>query len=129
MTNIKPTSPVMLGICSQTALDDALAKASRVAERRRKEAERAQRRAEREKAAAKDAREKDAREKAAADAAAADAAADGFRRGRRARAAGRAGAGRRRRRQHDRPETGAQLRRCASRSRAARFSAPSVASV
>ena len=51
MQNIKPTSPVMLGICSQNALDDAIAKASRVAERRRKETERAQRRAEREKTA------------------------------------------------------------------------------
>jgi len=51
MQNIKPTSPVMLGICSQNALDDAIAKASRVAERRRKDTERAQRRTEREKAA------------------------------------------------------------------------------
>ena len=49
MQNIKPTSPVMLGLCSQEALDDAIAKAARVAERRRKEGERAQRRADREK--------------------------------------------------------------------------------
>lgn len=49
MQNIKPTSPVMLGLCSQNALDDAIAKAARVAERRRKEGERAQRRADREK--------------------------------------------------------------------------------
>lgn len=49
MQNIKPTSPVMLGLCSQNALDDAIAKAARVAERRRKDGERAQRRAEREK--------------------------------------------------------------------------------
>lgn len=52
MQNIKPTSPVMLGLCSQNALDDAIAKAARVAERRRKDAERAQRRAERDKAEA-----------------------------------------------------------------------------
>ncbi|MBL8699972.1 MAG: DUF1013 domain-containing protein [Alphaproteobacteria bacterium] len=50
MQNIKPTSPVMLGLCSQNALDDAIAKAARVAERRRKESERAQRRSERDKA-------------------------------------------------------------------------------
>lgn len=52
MQNIKPTSPVMLGLCSQVALDDAIEKAARVAERRRKESERAQRRAERAKAEA-----------------------------------------------------------------------------
>jgi hypothetical protein len=34
MQNIKPTSPVMLGLCSQVALDDAIEKAARVAERR-----------------------------------------------------------------------------------------------
>jgi hypothetical protein len=44
MQNIKPTSPVMLGLCSQNALDDAIAKAVRVAERRRKESEREKRR-------------------------------------------------------------------------------------
>lgn len=49
MQNIKPTSPVMLGLCSQNALDDAIAKAARVGERRRKEAEREQRRSERDK--------------------------------------------------------------------------------
>ena len=52
MQNIKPTSPVMLGLCSQVALDDAIEKAARVAERRRKESERAQRRAERARAEA-----------------------------------------------------------------------------
>jgi hypothetical protein len=35
MQNIKPTSPVMLGLCSQFALDDAIEKAARAAERRR----------------------------------------------------------------------------------------------
>jgi hypothetical protein len=52
MQNIKPTSPVMLGLCSQVALDDAIEKAARVAERRRKDSERAQRRAERARAEA-----------------------------------------------------------------------------
>jgi hypothetical protein len=52
MANIKPSSPVMLGLCSQEQLDDAIDKAVRVAERRRKETERAQRRAERDKEAA-----------------------------------------------------------------------------
>ena len=52
MQNIKPTSPVMLGLCSQVALDDAIEKAARVAERRRKESERAKRRVERAKAEA-----------------------------------------------------------------------------
>ncbi|MBM3629066.1 MAG: DUF1013 domain-containing protein [Alphaproteobacteria bacterium] len=52
MQNIKPTSPVMLGLCSQVALDDAIEKAARVAERRRKESERAKRRAERARAEA-----------------------------------------------------------------------------
>jgi hypothetical protein len=33
MQNIKPTSPVMLGLCTQDALDDALAKAGRVGRR------------------------------------------------------------------------------------------------
>ena len=35
MQNIKPTSPVMLGLCSQFALDDAIEKAARAADRRR----------------------------------------------------------------------------------------------
>ena len=35
MQNIKPTSPVMLGLCSQVALDDAIEKAARAADRRR----------------------------------------------------------------------------------------------
>ena len=70
--NVKPTSPVMLGICAQNALDEAIAKASRVLERRSKDAERAKRRAEREKVAAAEAK---AEAKAGADAAAAAAAA------------------------------------------------------
>lgn len=68
--NVKPTNPVMLGICSQSALDEAIAKASRVGERRAKDAERAKRRTEREKAAAKDVKEKAAAEAIAAAAAA-----------------------------------------------------------
>jgi len=35
MQNIKPTSPVMLGLCSQEALDDAIAKAARADARAR----------------------------------------------------------------------------------------------
>ncbi|MBL0931488.1 MAG: DUF1013 domain-containing protein, partial [Alphaproteobacteria bacterium] len=45
MANIKPTNPVVLGLCSQDALDEALARAARTAERARKEQERAARRA------------------------------------------------------------------------------------
>jgi hypothetical protein len=45
MANIKPTNPVVLGLCSQDALDEALGRAARSAERARKEQERAAKRA------------------------------------------------------------------------------------
>jgi hypothetical protein len=45
MANIKPTNPVVLGLCSQDALDEAIGRAARSAERARKEQERAARRA------------------------------------------------------------------------------------
>jgi len=45
MANIKPTNPVVLGLCSQDALDEALGRAARTAERARKEQERSARRA------------------------------------------------------------------------------------
>ncbi len=44
--NIKPQNPVVLGLCSQQDLDDAIARAQRAAERARLNAERAKRRAE-----------------------------------------------------------------------------------
>ncbi|MBI1245252.1 MAG: DUF1013 domain-containing protein [Alphaproteobacteria bacterium] len=59
MANIKPTNPVVLGLCSQDALDEAINRAARIAERRRKDQERAARKA----------------AKAASDSAAAEAAA------------------------------------------------------
>ncbi|MBL8807924.1 MAG: DUF1013 domain-containing protein [Rhodospirillales bacterium] len=45
MANIKPTNPVVLGLCSQEALDEAINRAARIAERRRKDQERAARKA------------------------------------------------------------------------------------
>ena len=45
MANIKPTNPVVLGLCSQDALDEAIGRAARSAERARKEQERAAKRA------------------------------------------------------------------------------------
>lgn len=45
MANIKPTNPVVLGLCTQDALDEAIGRAARAAERARKEQERAARRA------------------------------------------------------------------------------------
>jgi hypothetical protein len=45
MANIKPTNPVVLGLCSQDALDEAIGRAARAVERARKEQERAARRA------------------------------------------------------------------------------------
>ncbi|MFN7190141.1 MAG: DUF1013 domain-containing protein [Rhodospirillales bacterium] len=45
MANIKPTNPVVLGLCSQDALDEAIDRAARSAERARKEQERAAKRA------------------------------------------------------------------------------------
>ncbi len=45
MANIKPTNPVVLGLCSQDALDEAIQRAARIAERRRKDQERAARKA------------------------------------------------------------------------------------
>jgi uncharacterized protein len=45
MANIKPTNPVVLGLCSQDALDEAIGRAARSAERAVKEQERAARRA------------------------------------------------------------------------------------
>ncbi|HEX6980154.1 MAG TPA: cell cycle transcriptional regulator TrcR [Alphaproteobacteria bacterium] len=50
--NIKPQNPVVLGLCSQQDLDDAIARAHRAAERARLNAERAKRRAEKAKQAA-----------------------------------------------------------------------------
>jgi hypothetical protein len=43
INNIKPRNPVSLGLCSQEALDEAINKAARIRERRKKDAERAQR--------------------------------------------------------------------------------------
>jgi uncharacterized protein len=45
MANIKPTNPVVLGLCSQDALDEAIGRAARSVERARKEQERAAKRA------------------------------------------------------------------------------------
>jgi uncharacterized protein len=45
MANIKPTNPVVLGLCSQDALDEAIGRAARAADRARKEQERTARRA------------------------------------------------------------------------------------
>jgi hypothetical protein len=45
MANIKPTNPVVLGLCSQDALDEAINRAARSAERAKKEQERAAKRA------------------------------------------------------------------------------------
>ncbi|MBI3451745.1 MAG: DUF1013 domain-containing protein [Rhodospirillales bacterium] len=45
ISNIKPTNPVTLGLCSQDQLDEAIGKAHRISERAKKEAERAARRA------------------------------------------------------------------------------------
>lgn len=45
MANIKPTNPVVLGLCSQDALDEAIGRAARAVERAKKEQERAARRA------------------------------------------------------------------------------------
>jgi len=45
MANIKPTNPVVLGLCSQDALDEAIGRAARSAERARKEQERTAKRA------------------------------------------------------------------------------------
>jgi hypothetical protein len=53
MANIKPTNPVVLGLCSQDALDEAIGRAARAVERARKEQERAARRAAKAAAAAK----------------------------------------------------------------------------
>ncbi|MCM0019304.1 MAG: DUF1013 domain-containing protein [Tagaea sp.] len=53
MANIKPTNPVVLGLCSQDALDEAIGRAARSAERAAKEQERAARRAAKAAAAAK----------------------------------------------------------------------------
>jgi uncharacterized protein len=43
INNIKPRNPVSLGLCSQEQLDEAINKAARIRERRKKDAERAQR--------------------------------------------------------------------------------------
>jgi len=45
MANIKPTNPVVLGLCSQDALDEAIGRAARSVERARKEQDRAAKRA------------------------------------------------------------------------------------
>jgi hypothetical protein len=45
MANIKPTNPVVLGLCSQDALDEAIGRAARSVERARKEQEREAKRA------------------------------------------------------------------------------------
>ncbi|MFM7343878.1 MAG: DUF1013 domain-containing protein [Tagaea sp.] len=57
MANIKPTNPVVLGLCSQDALDEAIGRAARSAERARKEQERAARRAAKAAAASQAAKE------------------------------------------------------------------------
>jgi hypothetical protein len=57
MANIKPTNPVVLGLCSQDALDEAIGRAARAAERARKEQERAARRAAKAAAASQAAKE------------------------------------------------------------------------
>jgi hypothetical protein len=73
MANIKPTNPVVLGLCSQDQLDEAINRAARAAERARKEQERAARKAAKAAEAAKAATA--AAKEAAAAVAAADAAA------------------------------------------------------
>jgi uncharacterized protein len=45
MANIKPTNPVVLGLCSQDALDEAIGRAARAVDRARKEQERSAKRA------------------------------------------------------------------------------------
>jgi hypothetical protein len=60
MANIKPTNPVVLGLCSQDALDEAIGRAARSAERARKEQERAARRAAKAAAAAQAAAKEEA---------------------------------------------------------------------
>jgi hypothetical protein len=60
MANIKPTNPVVLGLCSQDALDEAINRAARIADRRRKDQERAARKAAKAAAASETAAKADA---------------------------------------------------------------------